>query len=450
VALARSTPSFPLSALETLRSHWPEYLMEAGEIALYLFLVCAFATLLLHPTSPLHSIHSGFPRRIVMGLLVGAAVVAIILTPWGKRSGGHFNPAITLTFYRLGKLAFWDASFYVAAQFVGAVAGVGIATYTFRGAPGDPSVRYAITAPGRFGISGAFLGELAISFILMTSILVASNRGGLRRFTPYLVGALYATFITFESPVSGMSMNPARTFGSAIFASYWLAFWLYLIAPTLGMLAGAEVFLWGRRGIGPYCAKLDHDNHERCIFHHGYQKVTSSKIFFQGDFRMNKWKLALPVLVIVLIAAWYAFRPERIVVNRRVNEAFPATATGSPAQAVESGTFSGVMHPTSGTATIYRVPGGDRILRFTNFTTSNGPDVHVYLVAADDAKDSATVKQADFIDLGTMKGNIGDQNYTLSNDLDLSKYRTVSIWCKRFAVNFGAAPLKPDHTASQN
>jgi Electron transfer DM13/Major intrinsic protein len=250
--------------------------------------------------------------------------------------------------------------------------------------------------------------------------------------------------------VSGMSMNPARTFGSAIFASYWLAFWLYLIAPTLGMLAGAEVFLWGRRGIGPYCAKLDHDNHERCIFHHGYQKVTSSKIFFQGDFRMNKWKLALPVLVIVLIAAWYAFRPERIVVNRRVNEAFPATANGSPAQAVESGIFSGVMHPTSGTATIYRLPGGDRILRFTNFTTSNGPDVHVYLVAADDAKDSATVKQADFIDLGTIKGNIGDQNYTLSNDLNLSKYRTVSIWCKRFAVNFGAAPLKPDHTASQN
>ena len=165
---------------------------------------------------------------------------------------------------------------------------------------------------------------------------------------------------------------------------------------------------------------------------------------------MNKWKLALPVLVIVIIAAWYAFRPERIVVNRTVNEALPAIAEVPRPEVIESGTFYGVMHATSGSATIYRLYNGDRILRFTNFTTSNGPDVHVYMVAVDDARDSATVKQADFIDLGTIKGNIGDQNYTLSNELDLSKYRTVSIWCKRFGVNFGAAPLKADHTASQN
>lgn len=108
------------------------------------------------------------------------------------------------------------------------------------------------------------------------------------------------------------------------------------------------------------------------------------------------------------------------------------------------------MHPTVGTATVYRFENGDRILRFTNFTTSNGPDVHVYLVAAVDAKDCATVEHADFIDLGRIKGNIGDQNYTLGRDLDLSKYQTVSIWCKRFAVNFGAAPLKTGKATSQN
>jgi len=271
----------PLNVLEILRSHWPEYLMEAGEIASYMFLVCAFATLLLHPISPLHFIHSGFLRRAVMGLLVGSAVVAIILTPWGKQSGGHFNPAITLTFYRLGKLAFWDALFYVAAQFVGAAGGVGFATYVLRGAPGTPFVHYAVTAPGRFGNSGAFLGELTISFLLMITILVASNRRGLTRYTPYLVGALYATFITFESPLSGMSMNPARTFGSAFFAGYWQAYWLYLIAPTLGMFAGAEVFLWARRGINSYCAKLDHDNHTRCIFLHGYRNSASLKSSFK-------------------------------------------------------------------------------------------------------------------------------------------------------------------------
>ncbi len=109
---------------------------------------------------------------------------------------------------------------------------------------------------------------------------------------------------------------------------------------------------------------------------------------------MHKWKLAIAVLAIALFAAWYAFRPERLFVNHRVNEGFPAGKDPSSAQVLESGTFYGVMHPTAGTATIYRLGNGDRILRFTNFSTSNGPNVHVYLVAADDAKDSATVKSA--------------------------------------------------------
>ena len=128
---------------------------------------------------------------------------------------------------------------------------------------------------------------------------------------------------------------------------------------------------------------------------------------------MYKRKLALSVLAIALFGAWYAFRPERLIINHRVNEGFPPGEDASSAQVVESGTFSGVMHPTAGTATIYRLVHGDRVLRFTNFRTSNGPDVHVYLVAANDAKDSAMVKHADVIDLGTIKGNIGDQNYAL-------------------------------------
>jgi hypothetical protein len=165
--------------------------------------------------------------------------------------------------------------------------------------------------------------------------------------------------------------------------------------------------------------------------------------------KMHKWKLALVVLVIVLFAAWYAFRPERLAVNHRVNEGFPAGEAASSAQVLESGTFYGVAHPTAGTATIYRLGSGDRILRFTNFSTSNGPNVHVYMVAVDDAKDSATVNRSDFVDLGTIKGNIGDQNYGLGADLDLSKYRTVSIWCKRFAINFGAASLRTNHAMLQ-
>jgi hypothetical protein len=156
---------------------------------------------------------------------------------------------------------------------------------------------------------------------------------------------------------------------------------------------------------------------------------------------MKKWKLVIPVAAVTLVAAWYAFRPERLVVNRRVDEAMPA-AQGS-LQPVVSGQFYSILHPTAGTATIYRTGDGSRVLRFTGFSTSNGPDVHVYMVASDDARDIATVEQAGFIDLGVIKGNVGDQNYPLAGNLDLTKYRAVSIWCKRFSVNFGAAALRP-------
>jgi hypothetical protein len=165
---------------------------------------------------------------------------------------------------------------------------------------------------------------------------------------------------------------------------------------------------------------------------------------------MKTWiKVAIPAVVIGSFVAWYAFRPERLVVNRRVDEVMPAMQNGFSPQPLVSGQFYSILHPTSGTATIYQMGDGTRVLRFTNFTTSNGPDVHVYMVAADDAKDAETVERAGFIDLGAIKGNIGDQNYALSNDLALAKYRAVSIWCKRFSVNFGAAALRSAE-ATQN
>ena len=165
---------------------------------------------------------------------------------------------------------------------------------------------------------------------------------------------------------------------------------------------------------------------------------------------MKKWtKLAIPVVIVAAFVAWYAFRPERLVVNRRVDEALPPSEGPGAVQAVESGRFYSILHPTEGTATIYQTGDGARVLRLTSFHTSNGPDVHVYMVAANDAKDVATVEKAGFIDLGVLKGNIGDQNYNLGSDLDLAKYRAVSIWCKRFSVNFGAAALRPTE-ASQN
>jgi len=144
---------------------------------------------------------------------------------------------------------------------------------------------------------------------------------------------------------------------------------------------------------------------------------------------------------------WYLFRPELLFVNAKVNDVFPVAASERTTErAVEpvllsQGDFHGVAHEGKGMAAIYQLADGKRVLRFTGFETSNGPDVHVYLVAADDAKDSDTVKQAGFVEIGPLKGNIGDQNYDLPGDLDLAKYRAVTIWCQRFGVNFGTAPL---------
>lgn len=158
---------------------------------------------------------------------------------------------------------------------------------------------------------------------------------------------------------------------------------------------------------------------------------------------MSKRKLIIAIAVVILGVGWYLFRPELLFINRKVNEQFPTAqaASGQPA-ALVAGQFHSVAHETKGTATIYQLPDGKKTLRLTNFETSNGPDVNVYLVAASDASDSETVTRAGFLPLGSLKGNIGDQNYELPADLDLTKYKSVTIWCRRFGVNFGTAPLK--------
>jgi aquaporin Z len=259
--------------MASLRHHWPEYLMEVGEVGSYLFVACVVATLLQHPASIVrHSISSGVARRALMGLAMGATVIAIVMSPWGKRSGGHFNPAITLTFYRLGKVEFWDAWFYVIAQFLGAIGGVTLARYALRGALSNHAVRYAVTVPGIYGSAIALAAEFMISFILMITVLFATNRKLLASYTAYFVGVLIATYYTFEAPLSGMSTNPARTLGSAVHANYWHALWIYFLAPSLGMLAAGELF-FRVCGAAPYCAKLHHTNQERCIFHHAQHEL---------------------------------------------------------------------------------------------------------------------------------------------------------------------------------
>ena len=251
---------------DTLRGHWPEYLIEAAGLGLFMMSACGFGTLLGHPASPIAAALEPLALRLLMGLAMGTTAVALIYSPWGRRSGAHFNPATTLTFWRLGKVSAHDAAGYALAQCAGGVAGVLVATAALGPALAHPAVRYVVTSPGPAGAAWAFAAEAAMTFVLMTVVLHASNTPGLARFTGLLAGALVATYITVEAPVSGMSMNPARSLASAVPSGAWTAFWVYCLAPPLGMLAAAEVHV-RRMGLGHVlCAKLQHDHDRPCIF----------------------------------------------------------------------------------------------------------------------------------------------------------------------------------------
>jgi aquaporin Z len=236
--------------------------MEAAGLGLFMISACAFGVLLGHPASSLYqALGNDLWRRVAMGLAMGATAVAIIYSPWGRRSGAHINPSVTLTFLRLGKVGPADAAFYVAAQFAGAVAGVLVAWALLGERLAHPSTRFVATVPGPAGALPAFAAETAISFVLMGVVLLVSG-SRLQRFTGLCAGALVALYIALEAPVSGMSMNPARSFSSAVFAGEMKPLWIYFLAPPLGMLAASAAV--ARRATG--CAKLDHPADRPCIF----------------------------------------------------------------------------------------------------------------------------------------------------------------------------------------
>jgi aquaporin Z len=262
---------------ESTSDHWREYLMEAAGLGIFMISACVFTVVFEHPESPLHQrIASTFIRRVIIGAGMGLTAIGLIYSPWGKQSGAHLNPSVTITFFRLGKVTLPDTFFYVLAQFVGADVGVLVSAFFLRQWISHPAVNYAATVPGPKGASLAFAAELFISFVLMTMILFVSNGARFAAFTGVLAGILVATYISLEAPLSGMSMNPARTFGSAVSAQVWKGWWIYFTAPPIGMLAAAELHRRLRGVNGVVCAKLHHQNDKRCIFCCGYrQRITA-------------------------------------------------------------------------------------------------------------------------------------------------------------------------------
>ena len=219
------------------------YSCEAVGLGIFMFSATLFDVLIDHPDLYIHSlIPSQLIRRALIGVFMGLTALFILTSSFGKRSGAHINPSVTLIQYRLGNIGWVDASWYVVFQFLGGGIGMYIIYLLMPHLVMHPNINYIVTRPSEAGVGIAFVLEFIISFILMTTVLYTNASKRLSKYTAYFVAFLIALFITFEAPYSGMSMNPARTFASAIVANQWPAFWMYCIAPPLGMVA-AEWFV---------------------------------------------------------------------------------------------------------------------------------------------------------------------------------------------------------------
>lgn len=239
---------------------WREAAIEAWGLGTFMVSACGFTVLLYHPASPATRGVPDLARLVLMGLAMGATAIAIIHSPWGRRSGAHLNPAVTLSFLRLGRIGPADAAGYVAAQFAGGIAGVALVALVAGRWAGDPAVRYAVTVPGPAGAAAALAAEAAMAFGMMAMVLSTGAHPQAMRWTGVLAGCVVGIYIVLGAPVSGMSINPARTVASAAVAGVWNGAWIYLVAPLAGMLAAAELHRGRPPGAGAAgCAKLHHD-----------------------------------------------------------------------------------------------------------------------------------------------------------------------------------------------
>ena len=218
------------------------YAMDGALLGLFMVSACASVVLAEHPASSVRRlVDSELLRRALVGAAMGLTAVGLIYSPWGKRSGAFMNPAMTLCFLRLRKLGPLDAAGYIVAQLLGGTLGVVASSLLLGARLGAPAVNYVVTAPGSPGAGVAWLAEFAISFVMVTVVMTVKRVPCLADRTGFFAGALVALFITFEAPLSGMSLNPARSFASSVVANSWNGWWIYLTAPVLGMLAGTEL-----------------------------------------------------------------------------------------------------------------------------------------------------------------------------------------------------------------
>ena len=246
--------------------HWREYLIEAWGLGTFMISAGLFATIIYSPELPFSAIiPNDFVKGLLMGTAMGLTAIAIIYSPWGKRSGAHINPAVTITFFRLKKLSASDTFAYIIAQFLGGLIGVLLMISILGNYFTKQPINYVVTIPGKWGLTIALIAEFMLSFGLMLMVLFTSNNDRLSKYTGVFSGILVAAYITFEAPISGMSINPARTFASGFPAQVWDGFWIYYFAPPLAMLTAAEIYLRYPKKPQVICCKFCPNKEQVCI-----------------------------------------------------------------------------------------------------------------------------------------------------------------------------------------
>lgn len=247
--------------LLALRRHWPHYVAEAAGLAFFVSSAGLLTILLEHPSSPVRQSLAYNPvlRQGLLGVGLGLVLVIIIYNPWGKKSGAHINPAVTLGFWQLGKIRLPDAVWYVVAQLVGAIAAAQLLKLCLPDLYAHPAVKYTVTHPNPLYLQSeliAFVAEFVICFVLMLVALVALHSSRLKEWAGWLLGGLVAVYVVVETPYSGMSLNPARSLGTALAAGRYDGLWIYWVAPCLAMWLATVGFLRFHHGQPLDCAIL--------------------------------------------------------------------------------------------------------------------------------------------------------------------------------------------------
>jgi aquaporin Z len=266
-----------------MRRNLSAYACEFTGTALMVFIGISAVAFMWAPGSPVPAVENSMLRRLLTGIMFAGGGTAVVYSPLGQISGGHINPAMTLAFWHLGKVPARDAVIYVLVQFLGALAGAYAAGVAWGAL--TTGVEYAVTVPGAgYNPAGVLVAETFITFLLAFTIFVCINKPRLAPRTGLIAGALVAVLVMVEAPVSGTSLNPARSLAPAILASNYTSLWVYFAGPVAGALAAAAAYRgqWGQQTV---CAKLYHTEKYPCPFETcNYRLVTKGEtVMREGD-----------------------------------------------------------------------------------------------------------------------------------------------------------------------